>query len=991
MKNKRLKIKRDRIFRPAIFLLAVFGILIILPPVAKKEAEAVIDADLYSLGIASLGTIEINLDPFAGQELAVVKDTITTNTNSPAGYNLLVSTNSASNELDLGDSGDTIIAASGTSSDPAALNTTGADFGVWGYAVAGLGNFDSSYDTSDPSDSSKFAATPTKDNEALIRSHSGVATNDTTDIYYGFKASRSLPAGQYESTILYTTMADVSSSTAGEATATGGSVVVDYTESPTVTVNTSLSTSRTLGTITVTVGGQICTDLSVLSTNPLSISCEAPADLAAGTYDIMVNVPRLGKSYTVEDGFEVIPTYTCAKQYRLQNADGTYPSSYTADGTEIIQRGEICSYYKTVTDYQPLGVADEMDEDKTFSLDLPRNTYTLTVDKDGTYIDSVSGGGTYRWGQTVNISATPKSNNRFTSWEQLVSPAYGTFGNASAASTTFTMPKSDVTVKANGEKILYTCTKRYRLQNADGTYPSSYTADGTESVQQGSTCSYSKTVSYYQTKSTSAVMDGNKTLSLDLPRNTYTLTVNRDTSYVSAASGAGTYRWGQSVSISATVTTNGVFNGWTQTAGTASSFGNANTASTTFTMPKSNATIKANGKIKTFTCTKRYRLQNADGTYPSSYASAGTETINYGATCSYTQTYSGYQQQSTSKTNMTANATLSLDLPRNTYCITGLNNSTDWFRYTGDYGCDFRWGQTVTVSGVNLEMSEVFDSWGIRGTAPSGWNDTANPNTFTMPQGGVTFYVNYKCGLSANKEVFSSTEAGEHAFVVRGVCPGRYKILALGAPGGDIDSAHTGGNGGRSIGTKSFSTETVLYINVGGVGTSNGCINTNSVCFGGTNGGGAGHATASTRASSGGGASHVSTVSGGLNNANVRNGIIIVAGGGGGVVYNGSGANGGLGGGAQGGKGNYSGCDGGSQTAGGSSNCVVAGTAGFGGSQLANGTTAAGGGGGWFGGGAGETAGGGGSGYLGSGLTDATMENGIQDNWGRVTITYLGN
>ena len=112
MNNKRLKIKRDRIFRPAIFLLAVFGILMILPPVAQKEAEAVIDADLYSLGIASLGTIEINLDPFAGQELAVVKDTITTNTNSPAGYNLLVSTNSASNELDLSDNGDTIIARS---------------------------------------------------------------------------------------------------------------------------------------------------------------------------------------------------------------------------------------------------------------------------------------------------------------------------------------------------------------------------------------------------------------------------------------------------------------------------------------------------------------------------------------------------------------------------------------------------------------------------------------------------------------------------------------------------------------------------------------------------------------------------------------------------------------------------------------------------------------------------------------------------------------
>jgi hypothetical protein len=849
MNAKYITTNRVRVLYPAVTLLSVFVALTLFPPVlSKNEAEAVISPDLYGLSIASTGNVAVNLDPTVGRVFAISGDSVTVSTNSPSGYNLYISSNTSDNKMTLrGDelSDDAIVAASGTSGEPAALVTTDSFPGVWGYAVAGLGNFDAAYSVTNPSTSSKFAATPTKDSEALIHSHSGVATNDTTDVYYGFKVSRELTAGSYESTILYTTMADVSSSTTGEAIATGGSVVAGYTTAPTVTVNTSLSTSRTLGAITATIGGRTCTDLNITSTNPLNISCKAPTGLTAGMHDIMVNIPRLGKSYTITNGFEVIPKFTC--------------------------------------------------------------------------------------------------------------------------------------------------TKRYRLQNADGTYPSSYTTDSTESIQQGLSCSYSKSVSYYQAKSTSAVMDGNKTLSLDLPRNTYTLTVNRDTSYVSAASGAGTYRWGQSVSISATVTTNGVFNGWTQTAGTASSFGNANTASTTFTMPKSNATIKANGKIKTFTCTKRYRLQNADGTYPSSYASAGTETINYGATCSYTQTYSGYQQQSTSKTNMTANATLSLDLPRNTYCITGLNNSTDWFRYTGDYGCDFRWGQTVTVSGVNLEMSEVFDSWGIRGTAPSGWNDTANPNTFTMPQGGVTFYVNYKCGLSANKEVFSSTEAGEHAFVVRGVCPGRYKILALGAPGGDIDSAHTGGNGGRSIGTKSFSTETVLYINVGGVGTSNGCINTNSVCFGGTNGGGAGHATASTRASSGGGASHVSTVSGGLNNANVRNGIIIVAGGGGGVVYNGSGANGGLGGGAQGGKGNYSGCDGGSQTAGGSSNCVVAGTAGFGGSQLANGTTAAGGGGGWFGGGAGETAGGGGSGYLGSGLTDATMENGIQDNWGRVTITYLGN
>ena len=976
MNNKRLKIKRDRIFRPAIFLLAVFGILMILPPVAKKEAEAVIDADLYSLGIASLGNIEINLDPFAGQELAVVKDTITTNTNSPAGYNLLVSTNSASNELDLSDNGDTIIATSGTSSDPAALNTTGADFGVWGYAVAGLGNFDSSYNTSDPSDSSKFAATPTKDNEALIRSHSGVATNDTTDIYYGFKASRSLPAGQYESTILYTTMADVSSSTAGEATATGGSVVVDYTESPTVTVNTSLSTSRTLGTITATVGGQICTDLSVLSTNPLSISCEAPADLAAGTYDIMVNVPRLGKSYTVEDGFEVIPKYTCTKQYRLQNADGTYPSSYTADGTEIIQRGEICSYYKTVTDYQPLGVATEMDEDKTLSLDLPRNTYTLTVSKDDTYIDSVSGSGTYRWGQTVNISATPKSNNRFTSWEQLISLDYGTFGNANAASTTFTMPKSDAYVQAKGEKILYTCTKRYRLQNADGTYPSSYTADGTESVQQGSTCSYSKTVSYYQTKSTSAVMDGNKTLSLDLPRNTYTLTVDRDTAYITAVSGAGTYRWGQSISISASVAASSLFNGWTQTAGTASSFGNAGATSTTFTMPKSNATVKANGKIKTFTCTKQYRLQNANGTYPSSYTSAGSQTINYGSTCSYTQTASGYQQQSTSKTNMTANATLSLDLPRNTYTLT-VNRNTSYISSVSGGGT-YRWGQTVNIS-ATASSSGRFTGWSLSSGSGTIANTGAASTTFTMTTSNATIYANGAALCSFTSQTFGYT-GGMQSFTVPAGCAGTYTLEVWGAQGGQAkynDYHFTPGNGGYAKGSVSLTAGTVLYIGVGGAG---------GTTAGGYNGGG----SSNGEGGGGGGATHIGKTNSVLSSTAVNN-LYLVAGGGGGAgashldYYT---HNGGHGGGTNGGNGICNPSTGSVCADGGTQNSGYA--YGVGGSVSAT-YEGAGGGGGYYGGKAGGNynggvGGGGGSGYTG-GVSGGSMSNGARSGNGQAKIT----
>lgn len=86
------------------------------------------------------------------------------------------------------------------------------------------------------------------------------------------------------------------------------------------------------------------------------------------------------------------------------------------------------------------------------------------------------------------------------------------------------------------------------------------------------------------------------TLSLDLLRNTYTLTVNRNnTTYIAAVSGGGTYRWGQVVNITATVSSTGKFTNWTTSSG--GSFGDANSASTTYTMPTNNATIKANGEV----------------------------------------------------------------------------------------------------------------------------------------------------------------------------------------------------------------------------------------------------------------------------------------------------------------------------------------------------------------------------------------------------------
>ena len=75
-------------------------------------------------------------------------------------------------------------------------------------------------------------------------------------------------------------------------------------------------------------------------------------------------------------------------------------------------------------------------------------TYTLTVDLNGGSGSTI--GGEYPAGEVVNIDAGSRSNYRFIEW---TSSNGGTFGDASSASTTFTMPAADTTITANWRYI----------------------------------------------------------------------------------------------------------------------------------------------------------------------------------------------------------------------------------------------------------------------------------------------------------------------------------------------------------------------------------------------------------------------------------------------------------------------------------------------------------------------------------------------------------
>ena len=239
---------------------------------------------------------------------------------------------------------------------------------------------------------------------------------------------------------------------------------------------------------------------------------------------------------------------------------------------------------------------------------------TATDNQDGTYTGSVT---LYR-DVVYTLSSSFDTGNQIDHW---TTTSGGTLSNATDPATAYTVTGT-ATLSLISQERSFTCAKQYRLENADGTYPSTYTADGTESIRSGSICSYTKSVANYTTQSDTATITTDQTISLDLPRDTFALTINKNDSYISSVTGAGTYRWGETVNISATPTLGNRFTSWSQTAGTTSTFGNSSNASTTFTMPIDNATIYADGEaIPTY---------NVNVTFDEHVSSIGFYNADYG-------------------------------------------------------------------------------------------------------------------------------------------------------------------------------------------------------------------------------------------------------------------------------------------------------------------------------------------------------------------------
>ena len=230
-------------------------------------------------------------------------------------------------------------------------------------------------------------------------------------------------------------------------------------------------------------------------------------------------------------------------------------------------------------------------------------TVTITFDGNG-----ADGGSmlqqTIIAGDTDNLTANAftRTGYEFTGWN---TDAEGN-GTAYTDEAAFTASGDEqrVTLYAQWKKLTFACTARYKLQNADGSYPSNFTTvTVSDAIEYGEVCSYTtaQDSSQYTNQSASATVTEPTVLTVgtdgQVPRRTYTLTVTAG-SNTSGATGSGTYRWGQTVTASVTKASNVTCTSyatptWTRNSGATGTLNSTSGTSITYTMGTSNDTITA--------------------------------------------------------------------------------------------------------------------------------------------------------------------------------------------------------------------------------------------------------------------------------------------------------------------------------------------------------------------------------------------------------------
>jgi hypothetical protein len=427
-------------------------------------------------------------------------------------------------------------------------------------------------------------------------------------------------------------------------------------------------------------------------------------------------------------------------------------------------------------------------------------TYILTMTNDSHGTTTPSGSIAVIRGTLTTITATPATGYVFRSWS--VTAGTATIGDSLSANTTASLNSGSATLRANFVLRTYSLTMS---NDGNGTT----TPTGTVTVNHGVATAISATAasgyifrswsvisgtaSFADSLSASTTVtlnSGNATIRANFTIPTYTLTMTNDSHGTTTPSGSVTVVRGTATTISATPATGYVFSSWSVISGTAT-IADSLSASTTVTLNSSNATLRANFTLRTYSLTI-----NNDGngtTTPS-----GTVTVNHGtATVIAASPASGYVFRSWSITSGTAiiadtlsastsvtlnsgNATLRANFTLRTYTLSITNDG---------HGTTSPTGPVTVIHGTATAISAAAVSgyYFLNWTVTSGTATIANPaaaaTTITLTSGNATIRANFTLQMDtlsiSNNGNGTTTPSGRIA-IGRGVA---FPISATAATG----------------------------------------------------------------------------------------------------------------------------------------------------------------------------------------------------------------
>ena len=394
--------------------------------------------------------------------------------------------------------------------------------------------------------------------------------------------------------------------------------------------------------------------------------------------------------------------------------------------------------------------------------DIPVTEYTITVTDGKATIGAGSEISKAAAGTAVTLTANAAPSGKvFDKWE-VVSGGI-TLADANSATTTFTMPASAVSVKATYKTTpVTTYNLTTQVNGGHGTISASktgLTAGSTETITfnpevgyEIDTVTVNGTATSVSGNTLNVTMNENKTVVVTYKAIEYNITVTDGKATIGAGSEISKAAEGTAVTLTANAAPSGkVFDKWEVVSG-GITLADANSATTTFTMPASAVSVKAtykNTPVTTYSLTTQ--VNGGHGTISASktgLAAGSTETITFTPDAGYeidTVTVNGVATGVLSNVldvTMDADKTVIVTYKAIEYNITVTDGKATIG--AGSEISKAAEGTAVTLTANAAPSGKVFDKWEVVSGGITLADANSATTTFTMPASAVSVKATYK-------------------------------------------------------------------------------------------------------------------------------------------------------------------------------------------------------------------------------------------------------